>query len=560
MTSDLEYQPSPELITDKSGAVLHANDALKALVAGDLQQLHHEKLEDFFQPSDRAYLNTEVLPQLQRHGKVQEILLYLVTAHQRCVPVMLNAFKGEYDAQEAYFWTLFIIGETSRLESMLQATREHANQITQRLLERERFLQALTNAIPGPVSYWGRDLRCQFANRAILNWFGKKPDEVLGASILELFGQDTYNFNRPHIDAVLAGQPQEFHRSLPRLDGTLAHTVVNYIPDVDDDKQVQGFFAVVNDVTEIKSAESEMRLASSFMQNTLEGVMVTDANGIIMSVNPAYSKITGFSADEAIGKTPRIVNSNHHDKNFFNQFWNELKTKGKWQGEIWNRRKGGDVYLTWQTITRIPGETDNDVRYVSVFNDMTERWHINESIRHLAFHDPLTDLPNRALMQERLGQLLSKTGREERNLAVMFLDLDRFKYVNDHLGHDVGDALLKAVARRLQLQIRQTDTLARLGGDEFVILLDNPYSMIEVEHIAKRIITVIGQVFKLGAHEANIGVSIGIATYPVGGTNATELLQNADTAMYAAKNAGRNTFRVYGEHVEEQALLDICED
>jgi len=218
------------------------------------------------------------------------------------------------------------------------------------------------------------------------------------------------------------------------------------------------------------------------------------------------------------------------------------------------------VYLTWQTITRIPGESEQDVRYVSVFNDMTERWHINESIRHLAFHDPLTDLPNRALMQERLGQLLSKTGREERHLAVMFLDLDRFKYVNDQLGHDVGDALLKAVARRLQLQIRQTDTLARLGGDEFVILLDNPLSMLEVEQIAKRIITVIGQVFKLGTHEAHIGVSIGIASYPSGGCNAAELLQNADAAMYEAKNAGKNTYRIFGNQAAEQSLLDICEN
>jgi diguanylate cyclase (GGDEF)-like protein/PAS domain S-box-containing protein len=560
MTNDIEYHPSPELVTDKSGVVLHTNDAFNTLMAGDLAQLDHKNINDFFQSNDRSYLNTEIWPQLQRNGKIKEILLYLITTNQRCVPVMLNATKGEYDQQEAYFWTLFIIGETSRLESALLATRQHANQITQRLLERERFLQALTNAIPGPVSYWSRDLHCQFANRAILNWFDKKPNEVIGKSLLDLFGENTFNFNRPYIDGVLAGQPQEFKRSLPRLDGKIAHTIVNYIPDVDDKGEVQGFFAVVNDITEIKSAESEMRLASSFMQNTLEGVMVTDANGVIISVNPAYTKITGYSAEEAIGKNPRIVNSNNHDHGFFEQFWTELKSKGKWQGEIWNRRKSGDVYLTWQTITRIPGETEDSVRYVSVFNDMTERWHINESIRHLAFHDPLTDLPNRALMLERLGQLLSKTGREQRQLAVLFLDLDRFKYVNDNLGHDVGDALLKAVARRLQLQIRQTDTLARLGGDEFVILLDNPYSMIEVEHIAKRIITVIGQVFKLGANEANIGVSIGIATYPIGGSNASELLQNADAAMYAAKNAGRNTYRVFGERVEEQAQLDICEN
>lgn len=158
MTSDFEYQPSPELITDKSGVVLHINDALRALLAATQECAQRQNVVDFFQSNDRNYLENEVLPQLQRNSKVQEILLYLITAHQRCVPIMLNACKGEYQHEEAYFWTLFVIGETSRLESVLLATREHANQVMQRLAERERFLHALTNAIPGPVSYWGARL------------------------------------------------------------------------------------------------------------------------------------------------------------------------------------------------------------------------------------------------------------------------------------------------------------------------------------------------------------------------------------------------------------------
>ena len=221
--------------------------------------------------------------------------------------------------------------------------------------------------------------------------------------------------------------------------------------------------------------------------------MVTDTHGVIQSVNPAFTEITGYPAQEAIGQTPRLLRSNHHTPEFHAGVWQKISATGLWQGDIWNRRKNGEIFLAWQTITRITGSGGEADRYVSVFHDSTDTWHKNESIRHLAFHDALTSLPNRSLLMERLERQISLQARDPRCLAVLFLDLDRFKAVNDTLGHAVGDDLLVAVSQKLQALVRQSDTVARLGGDEFVVMLDNPANREEVAQIANRIIAVINE-------------------------------------------------------------------
>jgi diguanylate cyclase (GGDEF)-like protein/PAS domain S-box-containing protein len=302
---------------------------------------------------------------------------------------------------------------------------------------------------------------------------------------------------------------------------------------------------LVSDVTVLKQAEVELKLAASVFENTIEGIFVTDGNGVILSVNPAFTSITGFTADEAIGRTPRILRSDRHDEAFYAAVWRDIAAKGQWQGQIWNRRKDGETFLEWQTITKIPAPEGEPVRYISVFNDITELWRKDEYIRHLAFHDALTDLPNRALLMERLNHQTAIAKREQRLLAVMFLDLDRFKFVNDSFGHDVGDDLLKAVAQKLLALVRQSDTVARLGGDEFVIVLNNPESQAEVTHIADRVVTVINEPMEFCGKTAQVGTSIGIAMYPTNGDTPAELIKSADTAMYAAKAAGKNTHRFF---------------
>lgn len=422
--------------------------------------------------------------------------------------------------------------------------------------ESEHFIKTVTDATPGMVGYWDNDLCCRFANKAYQEWFGKPPEALIGANIQDLLGENLFALNGPYIRGALAGKRQAFERSLTKVDGSISHVWTNYVPDVDSTGLVSGFFVLVTDVTVLKEAEAELKVAASVYQNTTEGIFITDADGTIRSVNPAFTEITGYSAEEAIGQTPRLLKSNRHEPEFYAALWREIADCGHWQGEIWNRRKSGEVFLEWQVVTKIAGIAGEPCRYISLFHDVTDVWHKDEHVRHLAFHDPLTELPNRSLLTERLERQVFMAERERRGLAVMFLDLDRFKLVNDTLGHEIGDELLKAVAQKLQALVRQTDTVARMGGDEFVIMLDNPANRDEVAHIANRIVATINNPMEFLGKSAQVGTSIGIAMYPSDGQAPADLIRNADTAMYRAKNAGKNTYRFFDSEMAAQCSVN----
>lgn len=409
----------------------------------------------------------------------------------------------------------------------------------------ERFIRTITDALPGLVAYFDRDLRCGFANKGYLDWHGKSAEEMDGLSLKELLGPTLFAINEPHIRAVLSGQSPQVERYLTKRDGSIGHVLANYIPDIDAQGTIIGFVLVVTDIKAFKHAEAQLKLAANIFDNTAEGIMVTDKDGIILSVNPAFTSITGYPAQEAIGQSPSMLKSDRHGREFHQSVWKSIATTGKWEGEIWNRRKNGELFLQWQTITSIPASPGDEGRYVSVFHDITERWENNESIKRLAFHDALTALPNRLLLTERIDHHIAMADRDALSLVVMFLDLDHFKLVNDTYGHAVGDALLLSVAKKLPLLVRQSDTVARVGGDEFVILLVNPASVADVKRIAAGIITAIKEPIASHGVSASVGTSIGIAIYPMDGVIAAELIRNADIAMYAAKIAGGNAFRFY---------------
>ncbi|HEX8986487.1 MAG TPA: EAL domain-containing protein [Rhodocyclaceae bacterium] len=295
----------------------------------------------------------------------------------------------------------------------------------------------------------------------------------------------------------------------------------------------------------VRERTAKLRLAASVFENTSEGVVVTDDTAHIVSVNAAFTEITGYTAAEAIGKKPSLLRSEHHGLDFYQAMWKALLETGRWQGEIWNRRKNGEAFLEWLTINRIPAADGIPCSYVSVFNDITEQRRKDEHIRHLAFHDPLTGLPNRALLLDRLQHAISRCAREDRGLALVFIDLDRFKGINDALGHDVGDELLREVGTRIRDRLRAMDTVARMGGDEFVVLLED---MDEPEHCAALAAAIIGDVsqpLQIHDHEIRVGASIGVALFPEDGDDALTLMKHADTAMYAAKSEGRGIYRFF---------------
>ncbi|SDZ80042.1 PAS domain S-box-containing protein/diguanylate cyclase (GGDEF) domain-containing protein [Desulfuromusa kysingii] len=408
-----------------------------------------------------------------------------------------------------------------------------------------QHLRSIIDDAQNMIGYWDKDLCCRYANNAYREWFGKQPDEIIGITFVELAGERLFTLNLPHIHAVLAGEPQRFERSITKANGEPGNIIGHYIPDFDADGRVQGFSSLASEVTELKEMEAQLKLAACVYENTLDGVVITDIDGIILSVNPAFTEITGYSEAEAVGQNPRILKSNRHDDAFYSAMWEELTTTSRWTGELWNRRKDGELYLERMTISMVRDLEGEPLRYVSVFSDITALWHKDEHIRHLAFHDALTDLPNRTLLIERLNQKLINSHREECNLALMFLDLDGFKSVNDKFGHNIGDDLLKEVARRLLSLVRESDTVARVGGDEFIFILHKPKGEEEITDVAHRIINAINKPVKIHGHVIGIGTSVGIARFPTDGKTSVDLIRNADAAMYAAKNSGKNKIHFF---------------
>ncbi|MGK2951005.1 MAG: diguanylate cyclase domain-containing protein [Thiobacillus sp.] len=313
-------------------------------------------------------------------------------------------------------------------------------------------------------------------------------------------------------------------------------------------RETDGFRAIgiVRDIRRRKEAEQELRLGLSVIRHASEGIIVTDAQSNISMVNPAFSRMTGYSEEEAIGSSPRILRSGRHDDEFYAQMWTALYEKGYWQGEIWNRRKNGEIYPEWLSLSAIKDSEGRISNFVGMFSDISKLKEAEEGLERLAFYDALTGLPNRLLFRERLESALKAARRSAaKRTAVLYLDLDKFKPVNDTYGHTTGDALLQEVARRLSELVREVDTVARLGGDEFAIVLREFADAAIPQRVAEKIIAALNEPVFVKGHNCHIGTSIGIAIAPDHADHATALVELADAAMYAAKNRGRNCYCVH---------------
>ena len=294
-----------------------------------------------------------------------------------------------------------------------------------------------------------------------------------------------------------------------------------------------------------KLAEIRLRLADSLFHSTSEALLIANADNDIIAVNPAFTQITGYAAEEVLGKNPRILSSGKHNPEFYQNLWHQLDTQGHWQGEILNRNKNGEIFVEWMVINCIYDEHGKVVQRAALFSDITEKKKSEELIWQQANFDPLTQLPNRRLFGDRLQQEIRKTQRDQQLLGLLFLDLDRFKEVNDTLGHRVGDSLLIESAQRIKACVRKTDTVARLGGDEFTVIVTELNAIADLERITSNILITLSQPFKFNNDLVYISASIGIAIYPSDTLDGDELIRYADQAMYAAKNKGRNGFSYF---------------
>lgn len=306
-----------------------------------------------------------------------------------------------------------------------------------------------------------------------------------------------------------------------------------------------------------RRAEEELRLYATVFTNASEGMTITDATTKIIAVNPAFCQITGYSKEGIIGKTPKILNSGRQNDAFYQNMWNTLNSQGQWKGEIWNSRKDGSTFPEWLSITAITDQNNQPSHYIGVFTDITERKQNEARIHHLAHHDALTGLPNRLLLSERIQHGIQTSPSSHLKTAVIFIDLDRFKNINDTLGHSVGDDLLIQVAHRGLSVLRETDTFCRQGGDEFVAVLTGLSSRQEAGHICDELLNTLCQPYLLAGHELTVSGSAGIAVYPEDGDNATELLRKADLAMYRAKEIGRNTFCYFSAEISTTSIGEL---
>ncbi|NSL54889.1 EAL domain-containing protein [Uliginosibacterium aquaticum] len=358
--------------------------------------------------------------------------------------------------------------------------------------------------------------------------------------------------------AMDAGRPFELEYRVVRPDGSRRWVHESSRPVVTRHGPVGRYVGIAHDVTDSRQADERLRQAATVFESAREAVIIAGLSGEILAVNQAFTDITGYAEAEVLGHNPRILRSDRHGPEFFQGLWASLRRTGQWQGEIWNRHKSGEIYLCRMTISPVLDENHQASRYVALMTDISQQRRSEEQLAHLAHYDPLTDLPNRLLLQSRLEHSLSQAARSRRRVAVLFVNLDRFQTVNDSLGHKAGDQVLVEVGARLRQRVRREDTLGRLGSDEFMLILESIGGPEAAAEVAHAILAALAAPFNLpDSAELYIGASIGISIHPDDGMDANELLRNADTALHQAKAQGRNRFCFYAAAMNAEALQKL---
>lgn len=381
-----------------------------------------------------------------------------------------------------------------------------------------------------------------YVNKAACDTLGYTSDELIGKSPFDIDPMLTSDQLKNIRETILAHKVMHFETKHKRKDGSILDVEISTYPYVDDNMRYK--LSIVKDMTERKKTEEKLKLLASVFTSAKEGIVITDTSGIIIDANEAYSFITGYSKDEIVGKNAGFLKSEKHDKAFYKHMWEELIRYKYWIGEIWNRRKNGEIFVERLTISAICDSNGNISSYVGLLTDITMGKDYESSLEQMAFYDSLTGLPNRLLLTERTYQAMSLSKRLNSMMAVCYLDLDEFKPVNDNFGHCMGDALLIEIAHRMQKCVRESDTVARIGGDEFAILLLNINTKKECENIINKLLESINKSYMLPNNEhVKVGVSIGITLYPLDDDTTSEvLLRHADQAMYLAKESGKNRY------------------
>ena len=428
----------------------------------------------------------------------------------------------------------FIILDREAVQTKLQARQE----------------QLIENQAVAKIGSWtlANDRKILQCSREVYRIF--EIDESLDVNF-ELFMQYVHPDDRKNASEIIGRSIEErvaydfVYRIVPPS-GQVKYVHGRGQAIVDDNGKLLRRVGSVMDVTEHKLAEEKNRLSAIMFESTQEGALITDKDTNIIAVNKAFTDITGFSEEDALGNRPSMLKSGLQNDKFYERMKQSLNQQGSWQGEIWNKRKNGDSYPEWLSIKNVYDDNDQIINRIAVFSDISNLKKTEEQIEQLSHHDQLTGLPNRLLFQSRLSHALDIAKRNEYKLAVMYIDLDHFKNINDSLGHGVGDDVLLLMSERLKKRVRESDTLARIGGDEFILLLEQIEGAEQVSYVAQSILELMTEPFELDdGKKIFLGVSIGVSAYPVDGLSASDLISHADAAVSQAKDNGRNSVHFY---------------
>ena len=553
-----------------------------ACAEADAIRSHYADIYDF---APVAYVTLDALGVVRQINLTGAILLGIkrsqITQHRfsaSVLPALLpafNQFLSEVLGQRTRKTCEFELNPTQQRASAivqidaisdedgLECRMVIADVTTQRriehaLRERDQYQRALLDNFPFMV--WLKDDESRFlaVNRPFADQFGwPSAESLIGKTDFDITSPDLAEGYRADDRAVLESGRSKIVEEWIEDHGERRWSETFKSP-VTLDEQVIGTVGFARDITERKLAEEELRIAAVAFASQ-NGMVITDPKGVILRVNSAFSEITGFSAEDAIGQTMVLLKSGRHDKLFYQRLWAALREKGVWQGEIWNKRKNGQIYAEMLSITAINTPDGGITHYVASFTDITENKEAEAEIHRLAYYDALTKLPNRRLLQDRLGQAVAATTRSGLIGALFFIDLDNFKALNDTRGHDVGDQLLVEVAQRLRAAVREGDTVARQGGDEFVVLMEDLGTEIDeaaalASQLGDKLRGAIDRPFELKGYDYHCKISIGVGLFDKKETGEN-LFKHADLALYQAKNAGRNTLRFFDPAMQE--ALDL---
>ena len=537
--SIVENEPECVKVLDREGRLLEMNPAGLAMIQATLEEVRGKRASGLVAPEDRPAFDEMVAAVFR--GETRSLVFDMVG---------LKGRRLTLETKSVPWWES---PEKASVRSLLAVTRDvtERRRSEEALRESERALRE-AQAV-GRMGSYVHDLAADVwtSSDVLDDIFGIGPDYVRDVDGWLALVHPSQRTEMGTYLRQLVGERGTFDRDyliVRRSDGAERWVHGRGVLEHAEDGTPARLRGTIQDITLRKRDEERLKRAAAVFSSSREGFVITNADAEVEEINEAFTAITGYGREEVIGRNLRILQSGRHAPPFYREMWARLTGSGQWQGEIWNRRKDGSVYPEWLSISVIRGERARVAGYVGVFSDISALKATEEKLEHLARHDPLTDLPNRLLLASYLGHAVSRGQRSGRSGAVLFLDLDRFKNVNDSLGHAAGDELLRAAARTLRERLRGGDLIARLGGDEFVVLLEDVDGPEAAAAVASQLIDQLRRPFVLsGGREVYVGLSIGISMFPADGDRTEVLIQHADAALYAAKEQGRGTFRFYSE-------------